>query len=211
MKQIQYKIGKKHECYSKNDKWKDVLPVACGCIPHTFLANGSVNLLASSLTLEVKKKFWSAQLEGDASWLISATSSPFVATPTTYIWMFCACAWAEAWIASADPFDVTRIPECRKHNKHLKNLLTKQLPPIPNKQAKFRRESTMTVLGDDEADCWLVRFTLTKMLKFCLNYSIGQLSSFPLPPYPHQAQSIWIHINEITMIKLNQRNWVRRG
>ena len=34
----------------------------------------------------------------------------------------------------------------------------------------------MIVLGDDEEECWLVRFTLTKMLKFCLNYPIGQLS-----------------------------------
>ena len=29
------------------------------------------------------------------------------------------------------------------------------------------------VLGDDEVGCWLVRFTLSKMLTFCLNYLIG--------------------------------------
>ena len=116
--QCQFSIWK---AYSKKNEYKDVRPCPCvGCadIPHTFLANGSVNLLASWFTSEVKKKFWSAQ-EGDASWLISDISSPFVATATTYIWMFSACACWEALIASADPFDVTRIPERTKNSKHL--------------------------------------------------------------------------------------------
>ena len=44
-------------------------------------------------------------------------------------------------------------------------------------------------IGDDEAECRLVHFTLTTMLEFWLNYPIGQLTSFLLPLYPHQALS----------------------
>ena len=32
------------------------------------------------------------------------------------------------------------------------------------------------VLGDYDAECLLVHFIVTKMLKFCLKYPIGQLS-----------------------------------
>ena len=32
------------------------------------------------------------------------------------------------------------------------------------------------LLSDDEAECWLVHYILTKMLKFCLEYPIDQLS-----------------------------------
>ena len=55
------------------------------------------------------------------------------------------------------------------------------------------------VLGDDETECWLVHFTFTKMLKFCLNYPIIELCGFPLPSDPRQALSILrIKIREIT-------------
>ena len=51
----------------------------------------------------------------------------------------------------------------------------------------------MIVLRDDETECWLVHFTFTKMLKFCLNYPIIELCGFPLPSDPRQALSIlWI-------------------
>ena len=46
----------------------------------------------------------------------------------------------------------------------------------------------LIVLGDDKVKCWLVRFTITKIIK-CLNYP-GQLGGFLLPPYPRQVLSL---------------------
>ena len=50
---------------------------------------------------------------------------------------------------------------------------------------------TVIVLGDDEVECWLVHFIITKILKFCSNDSIGQLGSFLLRR--RWSRSIGIH------------------
>ena len=42
----------------------------------------------------------------------------------------------------------------------------------------------------DEDECWLVHFIITKMLNFCLNYPIGQLSNLLIPAYPQN----WSHV-----------------
>ena len=55
--------------------------------------------------------------------------------------------------------------------------------------------NTTIVLGDDEAECWLVS---SKILNFCLNYPIGQFSGFLLPRYPRQVLSI---ISEVEVSK----------
>ena len=49
--------------------------------------------------------------------------------------------------------------------------------------------------------------TLAKMLKFCLNYPIGQLSSFPLPPCPRQSTIIdFIGRKLVENGKVNERS-----
>ena len=50
----------------------------------------------------------------------------------------------------------------------------------------------MIVLGDDETWNMLIDATSLspKKLKLCLNYPIGQLSSFLFPPYPNQVLSL---------------------
>ena len=46
------------------------------------------------------------------------------------------------------------------------------------------------ILGDDEAEYWLVHFTLAEMLKFCLKYPIGQLSKVSASTLPSPSTII---------------------
>ena len=45
---------------------------------------------------------------------------------------------------------------------------------------RHKRNITLIVLGNNEAKCWLVYFTITQILRFCSNYPIGQISGFSL-------------------------------